>query len=374
MVHQYYIEYVLINIMCLLISIIIASRVNSDVGNDLEVYWYHFIISMVILFIMTDVTSFILKHQVIHLINGFIFKYIRCIISVIIAYGWFRFTLVKVNRKLAETTIIKYTSFIPVIITAIIVCCTDDIYKLTTDNHVIHGDYYRLQWVIPGMYFLMIVITVIEAARKTKSLTKKKEYYSLLLIGLGPSLGAIVSFFMDSLPVVVPATLASMLMIFMNLQDGRIHTDVLTSLYNRRATDEYLIERLAKAKMKPFIIYMIDVDNFKNINDTLGHKNGDLVLQIVAEAMRFTTKHYDGFIARWGGDEFIIVLDEEKVDQAENIINLMNYFFKYYLFQHHLSEDFSLSIGYKKCQQELKLAELYHQVDQEMYQQKEAKK
>lgn len=228
MVHQYYIEYVLINIMCLLISIIIASRVNSDVGNDLEVYWYHFIISMVILFIMTDVTSFLLKHQVIHLINGFIFKYIRCIISVIIAYGWFRFTLVKVNRKLAETTIIKYTSFIPVIITAIIVCCTDAIYKLTTDNHVIHGDYYRLQWVIPGMYFLMIVITVIEAARKTKSLTKKKEYYSLLLIGLGPSSGAIVSFFMDSLPVVVPATLASMLMIFMNLQDGRIHTDVLT--------------------------------------------------------------------------------------------------------------------------------------------------
>ena len=62
MVHQYYIEYVLINIMCLVISIIIASRVNSDVGNDLEVYWYHFIISMVILFIMTDVTSFLLKH------------------------------------------------------------------------------------------------------------------------------------------------------------------------------------------------------------------------------------------------------------------------------------------------------------------------
>ncbi|MDY5280001.1 hypothetical protein [Sharpea porci] len=173
MVHQYYIEYVLINIMCLVISIIIASRVNSDVGNDLEVYWYHFIISMVILFIMTDVTSFLLKHQVIHLINGFIFKYIRCIISVIIAYGWYRFTLVKVNRKLAETKIIKCTSFIPVIITAIIVCCTDAIYKLTTDNHVIHGDYYRLQWVIPGMYFLMIVITVIEAARKTKSLTKK---------------------------------------------------------------------------------------------------------------------------------------------------------------------------------------------------------
>ena len=100
-------------------------------------------------------------------------------------------------------------------------------------------------------------------------------------------------------------------------QRGRSVFDTLTGLYNR----EYLVTRLVEACAgigsfgPPFCVLMIDIDNFKDINDTHGHSYGDLALQEVAYAIRSNLRSFD-VAARFGGEEFIILLANAMEEEA----------------------------------------------------------
>ncbi|GAV25381.1 GGDEF domain-containing protein [Carboxydothermus islandicus] len=93
------------------------------------------------------------------------------------------------------------------------------------------------------------------------------------------------------------------------------NTDALTGLFNRN----YFNKMLNKIKTKgPISLLLIDLDNFKNINDLYGHLAGDAVLQKVAEILKNVTRKVD-IIVRWGGDEFAVVLWETEEQEALNI-------------------------------------------------------
>lgn len=94
-------------------------------------------------------------------------------------------------------------------------------------------------------------------------------------------------------------------------------TDTLTGLKNRRAMDHYLARYIKSAK--PFTLTNMDLDFFKNVNDTLGHAAGDHVLLHVADVLREETRD-DDVVARVGGDEFVILFKGlEREQRLENI-------------------------------------------------------
>ncbi|NMB89231.1 MAG: diguanylate cyclase [Chloroflexi bacterium] len=95
------------------------------------------------------------------------------------------------------------------------------------------------------------------------------------------------------------------------------HTDALTGISNRRAFDERLEEEMRRSSRyrHSFALMMLDMDNFKRINDTCGHPNGDIVLQQVAAHLRSCMRDTD-FIARFGGDEFMIIMPETSRETA----------------------------------------------------------
>ncbi|MGF1686351.1 sensor domain-containing diguanylate cyclase [Photobacterium japonica] len=96
--------------------------------------------------------------------------------------------------------------------------------------------------------------------------------------------------------------------------------DGLTNLLNRRALAEHLDQqvRIACTQEAPLSCLLIDVDNFKAINDTCGHQAGDKVLQQFALCCQRVTRQSD-FIGRWGGEEFVLVLPHTPVAQAQPI-------------------------------------------------------
>lgn len=92
------------------------------------------------------------------------------------------------------------------------------------------------------------------------------------------------------------------------------HTDTLTGLGNRRAFDLGLESRCAADGGGPgVVLVMLDLDDFKAINDALGHSAGDAVLQIVARHLR-ETAHRDDLVVRLGGDEFAVVRSATGLD------------------------------------------------------------
>lgn len=94
-------------------------------------------------------------------------------------------------------------------------------------------------------------------------------------------------------------------------------TDGLTGLYNRNKLNLIISDQLARFERskRPFAVLMIDVDHFKQLNDSLGHIAGDEILVAVAKVFVNAVRNVD-FAARYGGDEFIIILVETTVDEA----------------------------------------------------------
>lgn len=94
--------------------------------------------------------------------------------------------------------------------------------------------------------------------------------------------------------------------------------DVLTGLYNRRYY-EMQIKRLDTEKNLPISVVMADVNGLKMINDAFGHQLGDQLLQKAAEAIGGVCRTQD-VLARWGGDEFVILLPNTTYEEAEKTV------------------------------------------------------
>ncbi|MEH2196627.1 sensor domain-containing diguanylate cyclase [Nostoc sp.] len=153
-------------------------------------------------------------------------------------------------------------------------------------------------------------------------------------------------------------------------------TDQLTGLYNRRGfflfADEQL--KLAHQLQKSCCLLFVDIDGLKQINDTFGHEVGDRVITDAAELLSQTYRDSD-IVARWGGDEFVVLIS--KCSDYTNAITLrlqtnVDFFNQNRGRSYHLS----MSIGVQQCliNEDASLEKLVLQADELMYQQKRSKR
>ena len=101
--------------------------------------------------------------------------------------------------------------------------------------------------------------------------------------------------------------------------DYNSNHDVLTGLYNRRFF-EGIMKRSKEEKETSYSVAMLDVDDFKKINDTYGHETGDKVLAAVSKCIESCLPQ-NGVAVRWGGEEFVLYLPQADSAQAEGILN-----------------------------------------------------
>lgn len=108
--------------------------------------------------------------------------------------------------------------------------------------------------------------------------------------------------------------------------------DPLTGVSNRRITERRIERRIAEAS--PFFVMYLDLNGFKQINDTLGHPAGDDLLKQFASELRHSLRPTD-MVGRFGGDEFVVVADGVAGDAAKRVENVKRY----------VNGDYSLASG-----------------------------
>lgn len=148
-------------------------------------------------------------------------------------------------------------------------------------------------------------------------------------------------------------------------------TDTLTGVTSRYACELVLdIEHKRSLRNKtPFSVIMIDIDDFKQINDTYGHSTGDKVLYSLARCLESNLRDMD-MVCRWGGEEFIIVLPDTHIAEAIYIAEALCQSIVSYDF--HLPTQVTISLGVTSTEKEYKNIEMIiNKADKALYRAKE---
>jgi len=146
--------------------------------------------------------------------------------------------------------------------------------------------------------------------------------------------------------------------------------DFLTTLYNRRKFDallQYEIEQIKRYKHGNLSLVIIDIDNFKTINDTYGHDTGDLILKEIAAILKKLSRSSD-VASRWGGEEFAVTLTQTAIDDALFVAEKFRVSIENYLFTKDLK--ITCSFGIAQFRTTDTAQDLFKRADEALYEAK----
>ncbi|WP_051529959.1 diguanylate cyclase [Anoxybacteroides tepidamans] len=144
--------------------------------------------------------------------------------------------------------------------------------------------------------------------------------------------------------------------------------DVLTKLYNR----SFVYDRLPNLLKKhhSLSVFIIDVDDFKRINDTYGHDTGDQVLARIASVLQRQTRKTD-IVVRWGGDEFLLIMPDAPSAFAASLRGGINIAMRELV--HEFGFEVKVSVGSCNANNAMQIEQMIKEADENMYCEKQAK-
>lgn len=197
-------------------------------------------------------------------------------------------------------------------------------FKINENNSYERGSLFYVPVVISCGYVLHILWMLIKYKKEKKMLDsnmQKELYKRLFVFPVISCLGAILQILMPGSAWIFPTTTLAILINYTTVQNGYMARDHLTGLYNRGQLESFMNYQLKNLKKgNYFFLILIDLDKFKEINDTLGHVVGDDALINTAKLLRGSCKRKADYVARLGGDEFVIIGQCEEVAIVDMII------------------------------------------------------
>lgn len=360
--------------------------VNSVISNEhsSNIRFVRHLVALQMLLFVLDTFSYYLNrmpgkeiHTALILINSLYYMLVPAI-----AMSWFVYSY----RRITKHTFLYYRLMalwlLPgVFLIAAIVLKFEVFFAVSDDNNYERQFGYRFIPPVAIVYFLLASIYAFAALAKTITKERRIELLYITIFPVFPIIGSIVQSFSYGFTFTWSGLALSNLVVYMNLRNQQILIDPLTGLYNRGQFDLCLHNRCGHYQScKKIFLMLMDINNFKDINDTYGHIKGDKALIFIAHVLRGLFEKKGMFLCRYGGDEFAVIFfnsDEDAVKAVSVAINdILEELNQDILIENGLTCKITVSIGYAQFGTEnTKTAEqLIAAADEMMYQNKNDQK
>ncbi len=363
------------NVVAIIVSLIFTINIlgRLDIKDKKNIVFFNMFIFNIIELCIETSTCIINKQPSVWLVPlSITLHLILFTLAPIVTYMWYLFSRLWVYEeyKLKGDVVL----LIPLVINTLLTVASPffkTVFYIDQNNVYHRGSLFFVS--MAAAYFYLLVSFIFVYRNKDK--IRKIEYFPLLLFGVFPAVAALVQSLFYGFLLIWSSIAFSMIIAYVYLQQGMMHTDYLTGAWTREKFYLYLNKFIDGDKGKEFAIVFIDLDGFKSINDTYGHAEGDKALKAVVSTINGILPK-DAYIARYGGDEFVLILNTGNNSEVKAVLNNINDAFGNY---NNLSDnpyDLKYSYGYKIYDDNLKMSadEFINHVDKLMYKAKQDKK
>ncbi len=246
------------------------------------------------------------------------------ILKIVIVYFWPLFIEYKISSSIERVKKLATILAIPMIACSVLVLTTPItgfIFSINENNIYTRNGYHFL---IPNLLiFAYVILGMVKVFLNRKKNDKYLELAAMLFI-IPVLLGIVVQVFKYGISLTFLGFAIGLTGVYLITQNESAYMDQLCGVYNRRYYNDYIRYFCNSSKKDDSLTgILIDMDNFKQINDQYGHYAGDKALKLFGSVLR---KHMAevGFAVRYGGDEFILITKESETVAEGVIASIVN--------------------------------------------------
>lgn len=308
-------------------------------------------------------------HIVIHYISNAIYL---TLVALPAAF-WLIYLDYKIFGRKTSPTFRYFIYFIPTLLFAIDAFVINTfvlkgyVFSLDAMNTYTRGPAIVIHTIVLYIFMLFAVLNFY----RSKNMIYGRISQVILIVVLLPVVGNTLQILFYGITLSSPSYVLAAFITYLILEKDEMRRDPLTGLYTRAYIENRLVHKLSQKE--PFSLIMLDLNHFKKINDDYGHSEGDQVLLTVAETLNKNIGIAD-MVCRYGGDEFIVILEDVHNIGSEKIKLFDQQFAKINQANPRYKIEASYGLFYIDYQIEYSMYELLKIIDQNMYEDKKLRK
>lgn len=232
------------------------------------------------------------------------------------------------------------------------------------------GPLFGIQYLLSYTYVFAACGHALVGCFQQKHLSQRRLLISLALFPVAPAIAGLLQFIYPELPVACITLAGATMILYQNWLDELISVDPLTRLNNRKQLVYHFDQWQRREDTAPLYLLLIDANKFKQINDTFGHAEGDAALVKIADALRMACRGlpHRANIARYGGDEFVVLARVDRPDEVSELTNRIHECLE--KLNQGSPYALTVSVGTAKAVKGSKLENLLREADAGMYREK----
>lgn len=344
--------YAEIDLVCILLLFYIMYKASQNIERRQSWQYYQTALTFIALFILSDLVWALIEYRILpharlssFLVNGmyYIFSIIGCGYWMYYTEEELEFTFSRPLRLLTRLPLFCMLVLLPV---SYFNGC---LYYFDENGKFVRGPLNVLVFIFPLCSLTVAFVHPLIRVFQKKYYLKRSHYLFLSCFALITLASCILQFFVMGTPLPCLGITAASLLVYLNNQQLLVSLDPLTRLNNRYHLMRYLSYKVEHPdKNHSLFLLIIDLDAFKQVNDTYGHVEGDQALIRVAGVLKKAAASFGCFVSRYGGDEFMIVYE---TDAETDVRNLCRFIHEELAASNQLAKTdytLSVSIGYAK--------------------------